>query len=79
MNGEVEMTEHDHMWIKQSSHDTSLGIVVYCRCACGAHSTVEYGICGWGRIRRSQLAAVAASTPHSASRVPGHALSDGAA
>jgi hypothetical protein len=36
------MKEHQHRWTVESRHRTSVGVVAYHRCACGAHRIVEY-------------------------------------
>ena len=36
------MKEHQHQWTVESRHRTSVGVVAYHRCACGARRIVEY-------------------------------------
>jgi hypothetical protein len=36
------MKEHQHRWTVESRHPTSVGVVAYHRCACGARRIVEY-------------------------------------
>ena len=36
------MKEHQHQWTVESRHRTSVGVVAYHSCACGARRIVEY-------------------------------------